>query len=197
MVVDPWQAWHNDLNALMTAHFPDRRAVPGAGNAENPPLMFIGEAPGGQEEAQGTPFVGQAGQQLQGFLDAVGLRRDAIWISNTVKIRPIRISPTGSVANRTPTPQEIALFAPLLHREILLVHPRFLVTLGNVPLHALDTDAPTIGACHGETRRALIRGIPIPLIPLYHPASLIYKPALRDAYQADMMRVKAMLASAP
>ena len=82
MVVDPWQAWHNDLNALMTAHFPDRRAVPGAGNAENPPLMFIGEAPGGQEEAQGTPFVGQAGQQLQGFLDAVGLRRDAIQLSS-------------------------------------------------------------------------------------------------------------------
>ena len=188
-----WETWQAELDALMGEHFPGRRAVVGAGQRGRPPLMFIGEAPGGQEEAQGTPFVGQAGQQLQGFLDAVGLKREEIWISNTVKVRPTRISPSGSVANRTPTPQEVEWFLPLLRQEILMVHPGFLVTLGNVPLHALDPEAPTIGGCHGAWRKAVIHGIPIPMIPLYHPASLIYRPALREAYQQDMMRVKERL----
>ena len=100
--------------------------------------MLIGEAPGEQEALEGRPFVGKAGKNLDGFLKAVGLRRGEIYVTNVVKLRPTRQSAAGRVVNRPPSREEKALFTPWLMREIALVRPGALVTLGNVALQALS-----------------------------------------------------------
>lgn len=154
--------------------------------------MLIGEAPGGQEEQQGRPFVGKAGKNLDEFLTAIGLRREDIRISNTVKVRPTRISPKGTVSNRPPNRQELDFFVPWLHREIGETHPGVIVTLGNTPLQAL-LPGTVIGSCHGEAREARIGDIALPVFPLYHPAAIIYNRSLRDVYDEDLRRLKKYL----
>ena len=88
--------------------------VYGEGREEHPPIMLIGEAPGEQETLQGRPFVGKAGKNLDGFLQAVGLKREEIYISNVVKIRPTKVSLKGSVSNRPPSREELRLYTPWL-----------------------------------------------------------------------------------
>ena len=100
-------------------------------------LMMIGEAPGEQETLKGRPFVGKAGKNLDEFLQMSGLKREEIYITNTVKFRPTKRSDAGRLVNRPPTKEEIALFLPWLKREIGLVGPDCIATLGNVPLMAL------------------------------------------------------------
>ena len=87
----------------------------GEGQSDRPPVMLIGEAPGEQETLQGRPFVGKAGKNLDGFLEAVHLKREDIYISNVVKIRPVKVSAKGTVSNRTPSREEFELFAPYLY----------------------------------------------------------------------------------
>ena len=147
--------------------------------------MLIGEAPGEQEALQGRPFVGRAGRNLDGFIEATGLDRRAMYVTNTVKFRPTRLSGAGRVVNRAPTQEEISLFLPFLKREITEVAPGIIVTLGNVPLRALMGPGATIGDMHGslcglEGRR---------LFPMYHPAAVIYNPSLRAVYAADMAKL--------
>ena len=96
---------------------------------QDPDIMLIGEAPGEQESLQGRPFVGKAGKNLDGFLQVLELNREDIYISNVVKVRPTKVSPRGSVSNRPPNPEELALFTPFLMEEILLVQPEMIVTL--------------------------------------------------------------------
>ena len=100
-------------------------------------LMLIGEAPGEQEAREGRPFVGRAGKNLDRFLTLAGLTREQIYITNAVKFRPTRRGKREKPVNRTPTDQEIACFRPLLLREIRLIRPQMIVTLGNVPLRAV------------------------------------------------------------
>jgi len=170
----------------------------GAGRAQTPPLMLIGEAPGEQETLQGRPFVGKAGKNLTAFLQGVGLEREAIYISNVVKFRPTRVSAAGRTVNRPPTREEIRRFIPWLYREIALVKPGALVTLGNVALGAF-VENETIGACHGGWRRVTINpdggaALTLPLFALYHPASVIYNRSLAAVYQNDLLLLRNTLA---
>lgn len=148
-------------------------------------LMMIGEAPGEQETLKGRPFVGKAGKNLDEFLQMSGLKREEIYITNTVKFRPTKRSDAGRLVNRPPTREEIALFLPWLKREIALVAPKCIATLGNVPLKALAGDKAVIGDVHGQLLECEGRV----LYPLYHPASLIYNPSLRGVYAEDVKRL--------
>ena len=146
------------------------------------PVMMIGEAPGEQETLQGRPFVGKAGKNLDAFLAQAGMDRAALYVTNVVKFRPTKLSAAGRTVNRPPTQEEIKLFLPWLLREIDLVDPRYIITLGNVPLKALTGRGSVIGDLHGsfidwQGRR---------LFPMYHPASVIYNPALKDVYSRDI-----------
>ena len=146
------------------------------------PVMMIGEAPGEQETLLGRPFVGKAGKNLDAFLEGAGLDREALYVTNTVKVRPTRLSEAGRTVNRPPTQEEIRLFLPWLEKEIELVSPRCVITLGNVPLKALTDRGSTVGEMHGRMLPWRGRW----LFPMYHPASVIYNPALKAVYQQDI-----------
>ena len=155
-------------------------------------VALIGEAPGEQETLLGRPFVGRAGKNLDEFLALSGIDRDALYITNAVKFRPVKLSSAGNTVNRAPSQEEIGLFLPFLKRELALVAPEVVVTLGNVPLRALAGKQAVIGEAHGrwlewEGRR---------LYPLYHPAAVIYNRALRPAYEEDVRRLGAALREA-
>lgn len=152
-------------------------------------LMLIGEAPGEQETLQKRPFVGKAGKNLDEFLALAGLDRGDLYVSNTVKFRPTRISAAGRTVNRPPTREEIRLFLPFLKREMEIVRPQVAVTLGNVPLRALLGNGLVIGDVHGRLQDW--NGMRI--YPMYHPASLIYNPALRSVYAEDIRRLARLL----
>ena len=168
----------------------------GAGLAKKPVLMLIGEAPGEQEALQGKPFVGKAGKNLEGFLEVLGLRRGEIYVTNTVKLRPTKISAAGRRVNRPPTREEKELFRPWLMKEIALVRPDALVTLGNVALQSFIRD--TVGHLHGQWTRAVVsppekEAFTLPLFPLYHPASIIYNPHLQEDYGRDLQALRESL----
>lgn len=154
-------------------------------------VMMIGEAPGEQETLQGRPFVGKAGKNLDEFLALAGMERRQLYVTNTVKFRPTKLSGAGRVVNRPPTQEEVRLFLPWLKREIDMVNPDCVITLGNVPLKALLGRGAVIGELHGAfTEREGRR-----FYPMYHPASLIYNPSLREVYRADILRFSEWWAS--
>ena len=139
------------------------RLVFGVGN-DRPRLMFIGEGPGAEEDQQGLPFVGRAGQLLTGLIKAMGLVREDVYITNVVKCRP--------PGNRTPEPDEVASCRPILKRQIELLDPRLIVTLGNVPLKALNPDAGGITRERGRVfSYARWR-----VLPTFHPSYLLRNP---------------------
>ena len=181
------------LTAVETSVYKEKTIVFGEGAAQ-PALMMIGEAPGGDEEKQGRPFVGKAGKNLSAFLEVVGLKREEIYISNVVKLRPTKESPkTGRAVNRPPSGEEIAFFLPFLLEEIEAAVPKVIVTLGNVPLKAVTGEKKAvIGDYHGK---------PVPLaqgrtlFALYHPAAVIYNRALQATYDEDLQALKAFLSS--
>ncbi len=179
------------IEKFETAAFEQKKLVFGEG-AETPTLMMIGEAPGGDEEKQGRPFVGKAGKNLSSFLEVIGLKREEIYISNVVKLRPTKESPkTGKAVNRPPSGEEIAFFLPFLKEEIHIISPKVIVTLGNVPLKAVSGEKSiTIGDVHGRPY-PLMEGMA--LFPLYHPAAVIYNRALSETYQADLQGLKKFL----
>ena len=173
------------------ADYREKTIVFGEG-AEAPLLMMIGEAPGGDEEKQGRPFVGKAGKNLSAFLEVVGLKREEIYISNVVKLRPTKESPkTGKAVNRPPSAEEIVFFLPFLQAEIQTIAPKVLVTLGNVPLKAVTGEKKAvIGDYHGRPVALADGRI---LFALYHPAAVIYNRALQAVYDADLLELKAFL----
>ncbi len=153
-------------------------------------VMLVGEAPGEREALEGRPFVGRAGKNLDAFLEGARIKREELYVTNAVKFRPVRLSAAGRTVNRPPTQEEIRLFSPWLAREIALVGPRCVVTLGNVPLRAVAAQRLAIGDVHGRVLEAQGR----PLFPLYHPASVLYNPALREIYAADVAALARWLA---
>ncbi|MEG1049016.1 MAG: uracil-DNA glycosylase [Oscillospiraceae bacterium] len=175
------------LEAVSTSEYAEKTIVFGNGNNRTK-IFLIGEAPGGEEEKQGMPFVGKAGKNLDEFIETVGLNRKDLYITNVVKLRPINISPkTGKPVNRTPNTKEIDFFLPFLKKEIEIVSPGLVVTLGNVPLKAVLGDKKiTIGNVHGT----LIETADFKIFPLYHPASVIYNRSLKDTYFADLEKIK-------
>ncbi len=147
-------------------------------------VMMIGEAPGEQETLLGRPFVGRAGKNLDEFLALAGMDRGELYVTNAVKFRPTKRSAAGRVVNRPPTQEEVRLFLPWLMREIGLIAPACVITLGNVPLRALMGRGAVIGEVHGTfTEREGLR-----VYPMYHPASVIYNPALKAVYRDDILR---------
>jgi len=163
----------------------DRKVLVHGEGVFSPRIMLIGEAPGEQETLLGRPFVGKAGKNLDEFLQGAQIRRDELYISNAVKFRPTRISKAGRPVNRPPTQEEISLFLPWLKKEIALVGPEIIVTLGNVPLRALLGRGYTIGQVHGQFLSLDGR----PLYAMYHPASVIYNPSLKSVYAEDLARL--------
>lgn len=160
---------------------------------ETSPIVLLGEAPGKDEVAQGRPFVGRAGKNLEEFLAFTGLRRERLFVTNVVKFRPCVSSGQGRLRNRPPTAQEIALCRSCLEEELAAIAPRLVVTLGNTALGAL-AEGSKIGQVHG---RALEIGRDFSIFPLYHPASVIYNPKLREVYLADLNSLRVYLAEQP
>lgn len=154
-----------------------------ADGAENARLIMIGEAPGGEEDRAGKPFVGPAGQLLDKMLASIGLDRTMVRIINAIPWRP--------PGNRTPTETEIALCRPFLHRHIALIAPLGLVTLGAVATKALlGVEAqPGIRRLRGQWRQAVIEGLPAPLpcLPSYHPAYLLRTPMAKKESWQDLL----------
>ena len=168
---------------------PDRKVDVYGDGDPRAKIVMVGEAPGEQETLLGRPFVGKAGKNLDEFLELTGLRRAEMYITNVVKFRPVKISEKGRASNRPPTKEEIALFLPWLKRELDILRPQVIVTLGNVPLKALMGAQVNIGDVHGVA--AECSGMTV--FPMYHPASLIYNPSLKPVYAADMAKLAEMI----
>jgi len=157
------------------------RAVPGDG-PENAAIMFIGEGPGFHEDQQGKPFVGAAGQFLNELLQSIGLQRTDVYITNVVKCRP--------PGNRDPQPEEIAACQSYLDRQIALIKPKVIVTLGRYSMaRAFPNDK--ISAVHGKPRKVG----EIVYVPMFHPAAALHQPALRKTVEEDFARLPRILAN--
>jgi DNA polymerase len=166
-----------------------KNVVFGVGDV-NARLMFIGEAPGSDEDDQGEPFVGKAGQLLTRIIRAMGLTRDSVYIANILKCRPD--TPGQASGNRKPTPQEMQTCIPYLHRQIDLIGPRVIVTLGATALEGLlGKTAQGITRLRGHWQT--FGGIP--LMPTYHPAYLLRNQSLAEKRKVweDMLQVMAKL----
>lgn len=144
-------------------------------------LMFVGEAPGRDEDAQGVPFVGRAGQLLNKMIAAIELRREDVYICNVLKCRPPE--------NRTPAPDEVERCRPYLEQQIALVKPALICALGLSAMQALLQTKASMGSMRGRTFE--YRGVP--LIPTYHPAALLRNPSLKHEAWVDLKRVRDVL----
>jgi uracil-DNA glycosylase len=160
------------------------QVVFGAGNPRAD-LMFVGEAPGFHEDKQGIPFVGQAGKLLDKLLGAVGLWRDDVYIANVLKCRP--------PGNRDPQPDEIESCEPHLFRQIELIEPKVIATLGNFATKLLSGRPLGITRVHGQEQALTIAGRSVVLFPLYHPAAALYTPAMLKVLEADFARLPEIL----
>lgn len=181
----------NKLYEEYIEEFKGNEIVLGEGNIDSR-IVLIGEAPGKDEVAQGKPFVGKAGQNLNEFLEILGLDRDAIYITNSIKYRLFKInSDTGRKSNRPATKQEIEKNMSYLAKEISIINPKLVVTLGNVPLRTVTGDMRiNIGDNHGMLSKIDILGNNCYIYPLYHPASIIYNVSLKDVYISDIKNLK-------
>jgi uracil-DNA glycosylase family 4 len=160
------------------------QVVFGSGNSQAR-LMFVGEAPGFHEDKQGVPFVGQAGKLLERLLGQIGLRRDDVYIANVLKCRP--------PGNRDPQPDEIEACEPHLFRQIELIEPVVIATLGNFATKLLSGRPLGITRVHGQEQRLAIAGRSVLLYPLYHPAAALYTPAMLKVLESDFARLPALL----
>jgi uracil-DNA glycosylase len=154
-----------------------RQVVFGAGNSDAD-LMFVGEGPGAEEDRQGLPFVGSAGELLTRIVQAIEMTRDEVYIANVVKCRP--------PGNRDPQPDEVAACRGYLERQIALVRPRVIVALGKVATQTLLGNDSPIGRVRGQWFQ--VQGIPT--MVTYHPAALLRNPALKRPTWEDMQQVR-------
>jgi uracil-DNA glycosylase family 4 len=156
------------------------KVVPGEG-AEDAGLLFIGEAPGWHEDQQGRPFVGPAGQFLDQLLASIGLRREEVYIANVIKCRPPQ--------NRDPLPAEIQSCRKWLDRQIEIIQPQMIVTLGRYSL-ARYFPNQSISKIHGKPRKS--GGVIY--YPMYHPAAALHQGSLRRTIEEDMLKIPQILA---
>lgn len=176
--------------------FAGNEFVFGCGCAE-PKLLLIGEAPGREEVRLSRPFSGAAGKNLDEFLGLTGISREEIYITNAIKYRLSKENPkTGRLSNRPAARDEIIASRPYLLREIGMIRPLCIVTLGNVPLRAVTGDfSMNIGDCHGTPASVKIEKREYMLFPLYHPASVIYNRSLKETCEADIIKLRDLLCS--
>lgn len=159
------------------------KIVFGEGN-EKAELMFVGEAPGADEDATGRPFVGRAGQLLTKMIEAIGLKREDVYIANVIKSRPPN--------NRTPEKDEIEACSPFLFRQIAVIRPRLIVTLGNPATQELLGTKTGITKMRGEFQDyPRIEGIKV--LPTFHPAYLLRSPDKKREAWEDLKRVRAFM----
>ncbi len=157
----------------------------GAGNADAD-LMFIGEAPGASEDQQGLPFVGAAGKLLEKLLGEIGLSRTDVFIGNTLKCRP--------PGNRDPQPLEIENCREYLYRQVELIQPRVICTLGNFSTKLLREDPTGITRLHGQPEVLTIGRRAVRLYPIFHPAAALYTPRMLETLREDFQRLPELLA---
>ena len=179
----------NELYKEYEEKFKDFEVVLGEGNIDAD-IFLIGEAPGKDEVLQKKPFVGMAGKNLSFFLETINVNRQDIYITNTIKYRLSKINPkSGRVVNRPTTAKDLEQNVDYLYKEIGIIRPKYIVTLGNVPLKAVMNDKKVnIGDVHGTLRDVVIEGKNYKIFPLYHPASIIYNRSLKDVYLEDMIK---------
>ncbi len=156
--------------------------VMGTGD-ERAEIMFVGEAPGFHEDRQGMPFVGPAGKFLDQLLGSIGLKRSQVYIANTLKCRP--------PDNRDPQPQELATCTPFLFKQIEIIKPRIVCTLGNHATKTLLATTTGITQLHGK----LVRRDGLAYVPLFHPAAALHKPPLKSTLIEDFQRLREHLDS--
>ena len=162
------------------------QVVFGVGNP-NADLMFVGEAPGFHEDKQGFPFVGQAGKLLDKLLAGIGLERADVYVANVIKCRP--------PGNRDPVPDEIESCEPYLFRQIELIEPRVIATLGNFATKLLSGKQLGITRVHGQEQDVTLGGRRALLYPLYHPAAALYTPSMLTVLEEDFARLPVLLDS--
>jgi uracil-DNA glycosylase len=148
-------------------------------------LMFVGEAPGFHEDKQGLPFVGQAGKLLEKLLAQIGLARSDVYIANVLKCRP--------PGNRDPQPDEIEACESHLFRQIELIEPTVVATLGNFATKLLSGRQLGITKVHGQEQETTLGGRKVLLYPLYHPAAALYTPTMLKVLEADFARLPELL----
>jgi uracil-DNA glycosylase len=162
-----------------------KTVVFGAGNADAE-LMFIGEAPGASEDEQGVPFVGRAGKLLEKLLEEIGLSRTEVFIANTLKCRP--------PGNRDPLPIELENCHEYLLRQVELIQPTVICTLGNFSTKLLRGDPTGITRLHGQPEVLVLGARAVRLYPIYHPAAALYTPRMLETLREDFTRLPELLA---
>jgi uracil-DNA glycosylase family 4 len=162
-----------------------KTVVFGAGNA-NADLMFVGEAPGASEDEQGVPFVGRAGKLLETLLGEIGIERKDVFIANTLKCRP--------PGNRDPLPIEIENCQDYLHKQVELIQPTVICTLGNFSTKLLRGDPTGITRLHGQPEVLTLGKRAVRLYPIFHPAAALYTPRMLETLREDFGRLPELLA---
>jgi DNA polymerase len=150
--------------------------------------MFVGEAPGFHEDQQGLPFVGQAGKLLDRLLEGIGMTRGDVFVANVLKCRP--------PGNRDPVPDEIAACEPHLFRQIELIEPSLVATLGNFATKLLSGRPAGITRVHGHEQDVTLGVRRVTLYPLYHPAAALYTPSMLSVLESDFARIPELLSRA-
>mgnify|MGYP003289391926 CR=1 FL=1 len=163
------------------------QVVFGVGNP-HADLMFVGEAPGFHEDKQGLPFVGQAGKLLDKLLEGIGLTRADVYIANVIKCRP--------PGNRDPMPDEIEACEAHLFRQVELIQPKLVGTLGNFATKLLSGKPLGITRVHGQEQEVTLGGRSVLLYPLYHPAAALYTPKMLEVLQHDFARIPELMGRA-
>jgi uracil-DNA glycosylase len=151
-------------------------------------LMFVGEAPGFHEDKQGVPFVGAAGKLLDQLLSEIGLTRADVYVANVLKCRP--------PGNRDPQPEEIEACESHLWRQIELIEPRVVATLGNFATKLLSGRPTGITRVHGQEHETSLGGRRVLLYPIYHPAAALYTPRMLEVLRSDFARIPELLGRA-
>ena len=148
-------------------------------------LMFVGEAPGFHEDKQGVPFVGAAGKLLGKLLEGIGITREDVYIANVLKCRP--------PGNRDPLPEEIQACEGHLFRQIELIQPTLVATLGNFATKLLSGKPTGITQVHGREQQVVLGGHPVTLYPIFHPAAALYTPRMLQVLEDDFRRIPELL----
>jgi DNA polymerase len=152
-------------------------------------LMFVGEAPGFHEDQQGKPFVGQAGKLLDKLLAGIGLERDQVYVANVLKCRP--------PGNRDPQPDEIEACEGHLFRQISMIEPKVVGTLGNFATKLLSGRPDGITRVHGREQQVVLGGNAVTLYPIFHPAAALYTPRMLETLQQDFAKIPALIGHVP
>jgi uracil-DNA glycosylase family 4 len=167
-------------------HETRNRVVFGAGNADAE-LVFVGEAPGAEEDRQGLPFVGRAGGFLSELLEGIGMTREQVFIANVLKCRP--------PGNRDPVPEEIESCRPYLERQVELIEPALICTLGNFATKLLTANPTGITRVRGTVQEHTLGGRRVMLLPLFHPAAGLRTPRVAQQLREDFALIPELLAA--